>query len=351
MKTKNFISIAGTMICLIMKDYQKKSFFSLLAGLFLFVASPSLFVHAQESQDIKRREIVVILDVSESMKSQNKFPHVQYYLENEVVGKFLRNGDDFSLVTFSERVTERFTRTINSDADKKALKADLRRLQANGNFTDIGVVIEKLAEIIERPERDDTRRIILFITDGLNNPPLHSNYFGVDISLDARLRNFGERIACGAWFFYLIGIGRETAAQDIANLVPGSELLTTSPGMNGVDFTSRVVQQEEKEQDMAEVENIPKVPEFPLEFRGTWRREGPSVYTGTITITANTYRISTQYTHWILIGVSGNGYTIAQSDYHYNTGVETIRFVSGNLVITGCTGTGENNCNGIWIRE
>ena len=225
---------------------QKRSVFAV--GLFIFIICASLFAQTQADLNAAKREIFVILDVSGSMNEQNRFTNVQDYLDREVVDVLLKNGDDFNLVTFGEGAVERFTRTISSNADRTSLKTELRNLRPDDDYTDIGTAMEKLAEILERPEKAGIRRVILFITDGLNAPPPGSKFSGVNISLDERFRTLGERISRGSWFFYIIGIGGVTSAQEIADLVPGSELLTTGSDLSGMDFTERVSEQEAEEQ-------------------------------------------------------------------------------------------------------
>ena len=220
---------------------------TLIAFLLLFIAGSFLFSQSQADQDTKRRDFVVILDVSGSMEEENRFTNVKNYLEKEVIDGLLKNGDDFTLVLCGTNAREQFTRTINSDADRAALKADLARLEPTDNFTDIGVAMEKTAEIIERPEKAGTRRVILFITDGLNAPPPDSKYRGVDLSVDERFKSIGERISRGAWFLYVIGIGGETAAGEIAGLIPGSELLNTGSDLTGIETNALIAQLEEEE--------------------------------------------------------------------------------------------------------
>ncbi|MCL2070567.1 MAG: VWA domain-containing protein [Treponema sp.] len=231
---------------------KKSSPLFIALGLLLLVANISIFAQTQADSDADRREVFVILDVSGSMNQQNRFTNVQDFLDTEIVDGLLREGDDFTLLTFGERVAERFSRTIRSEADRVSLKAELRGLRANEDFTDIGAAMERTAEILERPERAGTRRVILFITDGFNAPSWGSPFRGADISIDERFRNLGERISRGAWFFYVIGIGGETAAEDVARLVPGSGLIGTDADLSGVDFAERVVQQEEEERRLEE---------------------------------------------------------------------------------------------------
>ena len=108
---------------------KKSSIPAVLMGLylFLFVFGASVFAQSEADLNAKRREIFVILDVSGSMREQNKFANVQDYLDREVVDVLLKDGDDFTLVTFGEGAEEQFTRTIASNSDRATLKADLRR--------------------------------------------------------------------------------------------------------------------------------------------------------------------------------------------------------------------------------
>jgi hypothetical protein len=226
---------------------KKPSPLFIALGLLLLVANISIFAQTQAGSDTDRREVFVILDVSGSMNQQNRFANVLDFLDTEIVDTLLRDGDVFTLITFGERVLERFTRTIRSDSDRVSLKAELRGLRANEDFTDIGAAMEMTAAILERPERENTRRVTLFITDGLNAPSFGSPFRGADISIDERFRDLGERISRGAWFFYVIGIGGETAAEDLARLVPGAGLISTDADLEGVDFAERVFQREEEE--------------------------------------------------------------------------------------------------------
>jgi hypothetical protein len=223
---------------------------------FLFFAAGLL--GAQSPEDLRlaleasRREVFVVLDISGSMEWDNKFVNVQDYLEREVVDSLLKTGDDFTLVTFGDSASERFRRNIASGADKGNLKAELRALRPDNDYTDIGAALETLAEILEKREEAGVRRVILFITDGLNAPPPGSKYRGADITRDPRYRALGERISQGNWFLYVIGIGGRTAAGDIAGLIPGADLQTTGADLSGLDAAGRIREAEASERAEAE---------------------------------------------------------------------------------------------------
>jgi len=89
-------------------------------------------------------------------------------------------------------------------------------------------------------------------------------------------------------------------------------------------------------------------PRFPSSFIGTWVRETPGNLNSTREFTATTFKISSQSATWTLAERSGDRYTLAVGN---TKATETFRYRNGKLVVSGCTGNGENNCNGTWIRK
>jgi Mg-chelatase subunit ChlD len=232
---------------------------------FVLVLTLSLFSQTQEDRDAPRRDVFVILDVSGSMINQNKFSNVREYLNREVIGGLLKNGDTFNLITFGDYAAEQFSRTVNSDSDRESIKTDIAKIEPDHNYTDIGMAMEKLAEVLEKREQSGIRRVIFFITDGLNAPPPGSPYNGKDLALDERFRTLGEKISKEGWFLYVIGIGGKTDAQAIADAVPGSVLQTTGSDLDGLDVESYVNRVEEearaKEEALAAEEEARKAEE------------------------------------------------------------------------------------------
>jgi hypothetical protein len=93
--------------------------------------------------------------------------------------------------------------------------------------------------------------------------------------------------------------------------------------------------------------------EFPSEIRGTWERAFQSSYTNTLTITSAAFKSSNQSFYWVLVGVSGDTYTLEQSDNRNHSVTEVIKLVNGNLEIDegGDAGTGPDNWNGTWKKR
>jgi predicted outer membrane repeat protein len=83
---------------------------------------------------------------------------------------------------------------------------------------------------------------------------------------------------------------------------------------------------------------------FPSDFTGTWKRIN---YDNNLTLTVNTIKSSSSDRLWILQSVTGNVYTFKRSDAA-NTLTITVRFDGDNLIISGDSGSGQDNWNGTW---
>jgi hypothetical protein len=86
---------------------------------------------------------------------------------------------------------------------------------------------------------------------------------------------------------------------------------------------------------------------FPSGFAGTWKR---SNFNNTLTVGANVMKSSSSDYVWLLQKVSGNVYTLKRYNAA-NTMTLTIRLDSWRLVISGDSGSGENNWNGEWRKQ
>jgi hypothetical protein len=89
---------------------------------------------------------------------------------------------------------------------------------------------------------------------------------------------------------------------------------------------------------------------FPVRFRGVWRKDN---FANTITFTENTLKASNQSYTWYFNGGSGDVYSIKPDNTNNSkyTGKLTIKFINGNLEISGDSSPNpENNWNGVWKR-
>jgi tetratricopeptide (TPR) repeat protein len=87
---------------------------------------------------------------------------------------------------------------------------------------------------------------------------------------------------------------------------------------------------------------------FPTGFVGTWKRDN---FNNTLTFDNNPFKVSNQDFTWILSDSKGNSYTFYEDNFPHSNSTITIKLVNGNLEISGDSGTGENNWNGIWKKQ
>jgi len=93
---------------------------------------------------------------------------------------------------------------------------------------------------------------------------------------------------------------------------------------------------------------------FPAEITGTWTRAFDSPHANTLTFTPNALVSSSQSSHWILVDVSDDTYTLLQSDNQYHCVKETIRYADGNLEISEESTyllNSRENWNGFWKKH
>jgi hypothetical protein len=86
---------------------------------------------------------------------------------------------------------------------------------------------------------------------------------------------------------------------------------------------------------------------FPSGFAGTYQR---SNFDNRLTVTSNIIKASNSDRMWVLQRISGNAYTLKRADTA-NTITLTISLTGRNLVITGDSGSGQDNWNGTWNRQ
>ena len=202
----------------------------------------------------KPNELYIILDISGSMNTNSKFRNVKEYLEQDVIGNNMNPGDSITLIEFGDTAKEAFTIPIRSAEDTRTAIDRINALDADNNYTDIGVAMEKFYEVMESKDHGGKNQTILFITDGKHAPPRTSPYFGKDLGIDERFKEIGQKISREGWFMYVVGIGADTDAKKIADAVENSVFRSTDDSLSDVDlgeYTSRKAEAEKEREDGA----------------------------------------------------------------------------------------------------
>jgi len=93
-------------------------------------------------------------------------------------------------------------------------------------------------------------------------------------------------------------------------------------------------------------EQVVEEVKFPSGFIGTWKRDN---FNNTLTLTSTTLKSSSQNFICTLIRIYGDSFKLKTGDL-ISDGI-TIRLTNGNLVISGDSGSGEDNWNGTWRKQ
>jgi len=139
-----------------------------------------------------------------------------------------------------------------------------------------------------------------------------------------------------------------TAIKYIRKNAKGEIITTPTPSATNIVEPSNIISA------VGEIINSPSpaptVPvsalAFPSNFIGTWKR---NEYGNTLTFSSNSLQSSTSQIPANLVSISGDLYTLAYSN---NSKFSiTIKNVGQNLEISGGSGSGQGNWNGVWRKQ
>jgi hypothetical protein len=118
-------------------------------------------------------DVIVLLDTSESMFTYID-PVVNYVIDS-VVEDYIRLGDSFHILTFSDTAQLELSQEVKSNADLRTVVTRLYLLYAFGANTDLASAIDYLEQYAS-DLGDSSLKNIIIITDAIHNPPPSSHY-------------------------------------------------------------------------------------------------------------------------------------------------------------------------------
>ena len=139
-----------------------------------------------EAQD----DFIVILDQSASMREKTPGDRSAYQQDplqapksreaikaiNEMVTTLLREGDYLVLITFGNQAEVGQSQIIRYRHERDLIRRYTQRLPFRDNHTDITAGLKAARDVLEQLNTPERRKILVLITDGINNPPPNSPY-------------------------------------------------------------------------------------------------------------------------------------------------------------------------------
>ena len=184
-----------------LKKHSVASIFLSLAML-TAAAGSSLAGQAASEGDGDDTDVVVLLDTSQS--TMPYFQDVTDYVVSSVVKDYLRRGDTFHLLSFGETAQSEIAQRVETEADVKAILGRLYLLYPLARYTDLVGAFSYLYQYLaDLPEA--RRKVVIVITDCVNNPPPASPTFGMSPkNVAVEIEAAASRIRANGWPVHII---------------------------------------------------------------------------------------------------------------------------------------------------
>lgn len=212
----------------------------LLPALYLMV-SPPLVAVAQTGQEAPAAasleevfaaigvdqtvaDLVVVVDTSASMEEDDRYDRVLEALRPFL--QALSPTEYLGLLTFDEEPTLQYAGPIGQPPDRAV---DLLPDDATGTSTDIGQALDRALDEFVRPDPSDAA-VLVFITDGLHDPPTDSQYVDPTGPAWDELASRGQALADSrAVASYALALGGDTDAGLVSEVLPDTLVVDLPP--------------------------------------------------------------------------------------------------------------------------
>ena len=195
-----------------------------LAILSAFVITLVLSTETQSAATVANDDFIIILDQSGSMREKTPgYPQQGYARDpmqayksrgavdaiNNVVGNILKEGDYFTLITFGDEPNLLLSQQILYKHERDFIKNTIEKLPFKDNRTDILAGIKEASEVLKYLDTTNRRKILVMITDGVEDPPKNSPYFSPEAKRQV-YEELKDTIRFNKWDVVLVGIGEYT---------------------------------------------------------------------------------------------------------------------------------------------
>jgi hypothetical protein len=166
-------------------------------------------------------DLIIVVDLSASMVGkggpQNIFKRVQQSCK-DIVSE-LEKGDNFTLITFGEKVHSYPTVILRDDQDRTRVYDIVDHIKADQRWTYTAAALQEGLGEAKRLDKisPSHQKIIFVLTDGINDPPPGMKDKGPS------LKEIAERDKKKEWFVYQVQYGN-TVDRDLAGVVDSTIL-------------------------------------------------------------------------------------------------------------------------------
>ncbi len=194
----------------------------------VLVASPAI------AQD--RVDLIVLLDSSQSMFQY--YNQVVDFVLSGTVREYMRFGDAFHLLSFSDSTQIEIAQVLRTEQDLKSVIARLYLLYPLGKNTDLVTALKNVYQYVSDLPESSAKHIVL-ITDGMHSPAPGSSYANYDAAgVKAEIEKSALLIRQRGWTMRIVRVPFNGTSGTAASGTGPAEAAPTSPGFG--DYLSDV---------------------------------------------------------------------------------------------------------------
>lgn len=175
-------------------------------------------------------DIIIVIDQSRSIREA--MPAIKDYIKDRIFTDIAKEGDKIHILSFDGHFYEQGI--IDAGADKKSIESLLSTVQPVGLYTDLTNAVIEMSKYSIENSRPQSKRIVFFMTDGLNEPPAYSPYRdGLRDSYFEKARKYYKD---KGWTLFVTGIGEKTNAPELSQYLKADLIqLSAKPTIDEFD--------------------------------------------------------------------------------------------------------------------
>lgn len=225
----------------------------------ILILSLLFLLHFSLIADTREKNIDVFILLDKSLSMEGNIEAVNEYINSSIVDKIIIPGDMLYIIQFYGKADVLIDTVVVDEDHKNDLKSRISGVNADGRFTDIGNALDRLARVIPEFESNERMKYMLLITDGKQEAPPESKYFSPDGSFNHEFLEHTRIIEKQGWKIHVLGIGRFTDAQAIAEELSGTYTEVDTEETDREEFKSQLAAQTEDFLSIIRIANNPGI--------------------------------------------------------------------------------------------
>ena len=198
-------------------------------SLILFMSLLLTAMPAESAKRISPINMIVVVDLSGSMalpvESPIYFPLIQGIVKG--IKQNIQVNDQVLVIAGKNEPEILSSKRILGEKDIDNIINEIRKLRPAGASTDFGLWLEYTIReaplMFDKSNTSGRAKVMLYlVTDGYNDPAENSMYKSSGKDLHPTIAGFGKSMKSKNWIVNIVGIGKNTQAEELAETVGGS---------------------------------------------------------------------------------------------------------------------------------